>query len=163
MTPRDLANHKAAAKRLKETPAFKPLKRGKLPKPFHRLGGARLFATDLIEVSSTHVAVFIWRDGEILTDRAFFGYLFCRLPADALYPLFEFHWHPSHKGLHAKLPCRTESDYTNRQLPGAPELALTTYGKLDPRVEVDRLRLISAFCDACGITLGDADSLWTAR
>lgn len=105
-------------------------------------------------VSDTHVAVFIWRDGEILTDRAFFGHLLCKLHTGALYPLFEFHWHPSHKGLHAKLP------YTGRQLPGAPELALKTDGKLDPRSEGDRFRLIAAFCDACGIVLGDEDLLW---
>lgn len=163
MEPRDLANHKASPKRLQDAPSFKLLKRGKLPKPFHKTGGPRTFATDVIEVSTEHVVVFIWRDGEILTDRAFFGHLLCKLPTGALYPLFEFHWHSSHKGLHAKLPCRTQYDYTNRLLPGAPELALKTPAALDPRNEVDRLRLIATFCDASGIVLGEANSLWNEQ
>ena len=86
MEPRDLANQKASPKRLQDAPSFKLLKRGKLPKPFHKTGGPRTFATDVIEVSTEHVVVFIWRDGEILTDRAFFGHLLCKLPTGALYP-----------------------------------------------------------------------------
>jgi hypothetical protein len=160
VTPRELARHKSAIKRLIDIPTFKQMKRGKWPKPFHRMGNVRLFATEPIAVSETHVAVFIWRDGAVLSDTAFFAHLFCRLSNNALYPLFEFHWHPSHKGIHAKLPCQTESDYTNRQLPGAPELALNTDRQFDPRAEADRLRLIAEFCDACGIVLGDAYTLW---
>ena len=145
MTPRELKAHKSALKHLNDIPVFKPQKRGKLPKPFKGLGGVRIESTGMIDVSNDHVAFMYWRDGEILTDRSFFGYLFCRLANDNLSPVFEFHWHPSHKGLHCKTPCKTSSDYTNRTLPGAPELALKTKPVLDPKIPVDRLKLIIAF------------------
>lgn len=165
MTPKELKHHKEHTKVLSDIPEFKPLKRGKLPKPLHRMGGPRLSATKIIELSDTHVAVFLWRDGQILTDTAFFGHLFCRIPNGTLYPLLEFHWHPSHKGFHAKTPCETEIDYTNRMLPGAPELALATQEHLDPRVESDRVALINEFCRVCGITISSPHdnktiSLW---
>lgn len=88
MTPKELADHKAVPKRLAGLPQFKSIKRGKLPKPLHKLGGPRLQATDLIAVSDSHSVVFIWRDGELLTDSAFFAYLFCTLGDGSLYPLF---------------------------------------------------------------------------
>lgn len=160
MKRRDLAGHKIASKRLQDVPSFKQMKRGKLPKPFSKMGGARYFATDLISVSDTHSVLFVWGNGEILTDTKFYGYLVCGLPNGSLSPLLEFHWHPSHKGIHIKIPCETELDYTNRLLPGAPELALDRTCALDPRVHDDRLRLITMFCQAAGIKLGQADDLW---
>lgn len=160
MTPKELADHKAVPKRLAGLPQFKSIKRGKLPKPLHKLGGPRLQATDLIAVSGSHSVVFIWRDGELLTDSAFFAYLFCTLGDGSLYPLFEMHFHPSHKGLHAKLPCKTELDFTSRLLPGAPELALSGRDDLDPRSDGDRSSLIDRFCAACGIAMGKEGGLW---
>lgn len=154
MNPKELANHKTASKRLDSAVVFKALKRGKLPKPLHKLGGARIQSTDLLKVSDTHQVVFIWRDGELLTDSAFFGYLFCVLDTNELSPLLEMHFHPSHKGLHVKLPCKTQFDYTSRMLPGAPELALTTRHGIDPRQENDRFVLIDRFCKCCGIAMG---------
>ena len=71
MTPKELAIHKAAPKRLSESPSFKSVKRGKFPKPLHKMGGPRMQATDLVEVSETHRVVFMWRDGELRTDSAF--------------------------------------------------------------------------------------------
>lgn len=161
MSPKDLAKHKTAAKRLLGAPAFKKLKRGKLPKPLHKMGGARILSTDLLPVSDTHQAVFMWRDGETLQDSAFMAWMFCILENQSLYPLFELHFHPSHKGVHCKLPCNTENDYTNRQLPGAPELELLTVKGLDPRIEAHRQQLILQFCEACGITLATEEDLWT--
>ena len=164
MNPKDLLAHKKTEKRLESVPAFKPMKKGKLPKPFRAMGGKRLFATELLEVSDTHWAIFIWRDGPEITDSLFLGYLFCKLSNGDLSPLFEFHLHPSHKGIHGKTPCNTELNYTNRQLPGAPELNLKSQveRQLDPRNESDRLILIDNFCNACGITIGQKNDLWNS-
>ena len=160
MTPKELAIHKAAPKRLSELPSFKSVKRGKFPKPLHEMGGPRLQATDLVEVSETHRVVFIWRYGELRTDSAFLAYLFYELEDGGLYPLFEMHCHPSHKGVHAKLPCNTESNFTSRVLPGAPELALSGRDDIDPRIDADRQVLIASFCKACGIGIGAKGGLW---
>ena len=160
MTPKELANHKAVPKRLAGLPPFKTVKRGKFPKPLHKMGGPRIQATELINVSDAHCIVFIWRDGELRTDSAFLAYMFCVLSDGALYPLFEMHFHPSHKGLHGKLPCKTESDFTSRARPGAPELALSSRDGLDPRVQGDRNNLIERFCKACGIAMGNEGGLW---
>jgi hypothetical protein len=165
MNPTDLRAHKLAPKQLNEIPQFKPQKRGKLPRPFKGLGGARIQSTSMLDVSANHVAFMFWRDGQIKTDRSFYGYLFCRLATGHLSPIFEFHWHPSHKGIHCKTPCRTTSDYTDRALPGAPEMKLKTKPSLDPKSPQDLQELVIAFCRACGITLPDADAesmpLWS--
>lgn len=164
MTPRELKAHKMAHKHLKEVPVFTAQKRGRLPKPFKGLGGSRIESTGMLNVSSDHIAFMYWRDGTILTDRSFYAYLFCRLANGDISPLFEFHWHPSHKGFHCKTPCRTASNFANRTLPGAPELALKTKPTLDPKSPTDRLELVMAFCQSCGISLPDLDpdtlSLW---
>lgn len=158
MNPRDLRAHKKAPKRLESTPVFKSQARKKLPKPFHKLGGPRIESTGMIDVSADHVVFMYWRDGPILTDRSFYAYLFCRLANKSLSPLFEFHWHPSHKGFHCKTPCRTVNDYTNSVLSGAPELALKPTRQLDPKIYDDRMRLVIDFCKWCGISLPDNDA-----
>jgi hypothetical protein len=159
MQPRALRDQKTSPKRLESDPAFKLMKRGKLPKPFAKMGGSRLYTTELVDVSETHQVIFIWRDGELLTDRAFFAWLLKRTHNGSLYPLAELHWHPSHKGIHMKTPCHAEVDYTNRQLPGAVELDVRTVSMYDPREESDRRYLIAAFCKKVGITLGPKDLL----
>lgn len=161
MTPKELALHKAAYKQLQCVPVYKPLKRNKLPKPLHKMGSLRIQATDLLAVSDTHRVVMMWRDGETRQDSAFLAWMFCILESQDLYPLFEFHFHPSHKGVHCKLPCKTQSDYTSRQLPGAPELGLVTLEGLDPRIDIDRQKLTLQFCKACGITLVSEKDTWT--
>ena len=160
MKRRDLAGHKISPKRLQDVPSFKQMKRGRLPKPFNKMGGPRYFATELISVSGTHSVLFVWGEGEILTDTKFYGYLVCGLQNGTFSPLLEFHWHPSHKGIHIKMPCETDLDYTGRLLPGAPELALKSVRALDPRIHDDRVQLITMFCRAAGIELGQADNLW---
>jgi hypothetical protein len=77
------------------------------------------------------------------------------MPRGDIYPLFELHYHPSHKGLHCKLPCNTSSDYTNCLLPGAPELDLKLPRRFDPRAATDRAALIVFFCNAVGITISN--------
>lgn len=89
------------------------------------------------------------------------AWLFCVLENQSLYPLFELHFHPSHKGVHCKLPCNTENDYTDRQLPKVPELELMTAKELDPRIDAHRQQLIVQFCEACGIALASKEDLWT--
>jgi hypothetical protein len=167
MTPKELQGHKHSPKRLTKVPQFSKFTRNKLPKPFKHIGGPRFQSTGLVDVSDTHAVIFYWRNGEILTDTAFYGHLMCRLGNNSLNPLFEFHWHPSHKGFHCKIPCRTEFNYTDRLLPGAPEFSIKTK-RLDPRNENDRITLIYTFCRACGIALGEGsdspqsplDTLW---
>jgi hypothetical protein len=165
MTPRELAAHKSAYKKLTVMPSFRPMKKGRLPKPFHKIGSARLKASSLLRVSSDHQVFFCWRTGETIADASFYGYLLCDLPNDTLGVVFEFHWHPSHNGIHCKLPCRTPLDYTNRLLVGAPELALSGSTRLDPREDADRQELILLFCKACGFRLvanddPDQPELW---
>lgn len=164
MKPIELKEHKVAQKHLPSIPIFKSHKRKKLPEPFKRLGGKRIFSTELIDVSSDHVILMYWRDGEILTDRSFYAHLFCRLENGSLSPLFEFHWHPSHKGFHCKTPCNTTYDYTNRMLPGAKELSLKTDSRPDPKRAEDLSLLIMKFCHLCGISLPNSDeesrTLW---
>jgi hypothetical protein len=157
MTPHELRKHKLYKKQLKEVPVFKPHSKRKkqLPKPLSRIGGSKVFSSGLLEVSDTHSVFMLWREGDILTDRSFYAYLFCQLSDKTLSPLLEFHWHPSHKGQHCKTPCKTTQNFTGRLLPGAPELALATDHKLDPRKEKDRLKLIIKFCETCGIGLPD--------
>lgn len=160
----ELREHKRAPKRLDEWPAFKPAKRKKHPKPFDRIGGGRISCTGLIDVSDTHSVFFVAKDGEAFTDSAFYGYLMCRLSSGDLSPIFEFHWHPSHKGAHIKVPCRTFSDYTNRFLPGAPELNISMGGPHDPRTDRGRKALMAEFCQNCGVDYGPPEpsqsTLW---
>ena len=160
MTPAELAQHKAAPKRLARTLAFKPMKRGKWPKPFHKMNSPRVRATEVTAVSDTHRVMFLWRDGELKTDSVFLAWLFCELDEEVLFPLFEMHFHPSHKGLHAKLPCKTDTNYEGRQLVQAPELTLSSIDGLEPLSEADRQQLINRFCQACGITMGEGGGLW---
>lgn len=160
MKPQELYLQKLHHKRLPGSPIFKPLKKGKLPKPFAKMGGLRISATDLIDVSPTHRVLFLWKDGQILTDRSFFAWLFEKVGDNSLYPLVEMHWHPSHKGLHVKTPCNSELDYTDRQLPGAIELGVRSGSLYDPQRDADRIQLIEKFCSIAGIQLGPEDSLW---
>lgn len=160
MEPRELKAHKDALKILNAYPAFKPLnkKNNNLPKPLDGLGRRKnAHATGLLTLSDTHSAFFLYRDGEILTDRAFYGFLFCHLANGSLSPLHEFHWHPSHKGLHCKMPCKTQTNYSGRQLSQAPEFNLSMDRPYDPAVLSDRTHLIRLFCRACGVTMTPQD------
>lgn len=167
MTPNDLKKHKLALKQLVTKPSFNPLKRGKkaLPSPLSKLGGARVHSTELLNLSSDYSAFMYWIDGPIKSDRKFFGHLFTRLASGKLSPIFEFHWHPSHKGFHCKMPCKTDLNYTSRFLVGAPELQLTTDASLDPKNPSDLLELVFIFCSVCGIILPNNDpnslSIWS--
>lgn len=157
MDEKILKKHKKHPKCLAVKPAFKSLKRGRLPKPLHKMGGGRLWATDMLPLADAYQACFIWRDGGILSDTAFFGWLFETRPL-GLYPLAVLHYHPSHKPVHLLTPCRDERDFTNRQLPGVVEFFISK-SSLDPRNETDRLRLFEMFCSRCGIKFGDGELL----
>lgn len=157
MDQKILRTHKSRPKRLTDVPAFKPAKRGRLPKPLHQIGGARIFATDLLSVAEIYRACFVWRDGSLLADTAFYGWLF-EVRTNGMYPLAALHYHPSHKPVHLLTPCRQDRDFTNRQLPGAIEFSIS-HRRLDPRIESDRMRLVEIFCERCGISLGHAGGL----
>lgn len=156
MSPLELKTHKDFPKKLSSLPVFAPLakKNRGLPKPLDSLGRRKeVHSSGVIRVSESHVAFFLYRDGEILTDRAFYAYLFCELKNSTLYTLYEFHWHPSHKGIHCKLPCKTEKNYAGRLLVQAPELQLRPASTLDPSNESDRIELVKMFCEKCGVDL----------
>lgn len=160
MTPNELIGHKSAPKRLEVLPVFFKAKSVKLPKPFDKMRSPRLYTSGGLSVSETHQVFLFWRDGELRTDSAFFAWLMCRFPDGQLSPLLEFHYHPSHKGAHIKTPCKTELNYTNRQLPQAPELNVKLASDIDPRADGGRSVLIARFCQACGIALGQENDLW---
>lgn len=155
LEPKELAAHRQVRKTLSGALQFKPMNKTRWPKPFNRMARPRVHATDLTPVSDDHCVLFIWRDGDELEDRSFYGHLLHALPPGDLYPLLEFHYHPSHKGLHCKVPCRTTFDYRNRLLPGAPELNLKSYRRFDPRVVEDRAALIVLFCEIAGISISN--------
>ena len=108
-------------------------------------------------MSDSYKVLFLWRNGEILTDTAFYAYLLFNVANDALLPISELHWHPSHKSIHCKLPCKTDRDYTNRLLVQAPEFNLSGPPLLDPRIVKDRFELITTFCRVCGIDIGSQE------
>lgn len=151
MHPKELAAHKCAPKLLAAAPRFRKLARNALPKPFNRIGRQGSQSTDLLAVSDDHRVLFMWHDGPERTDRSFYAYLLSVSRNGDLYPLFEFHYHPAHKGLHCKVPCQTGANYRNRLLPGAPELNLKPAREFDPASEHDRAALIKVFCNAVGI------------
>lgn len=149
----------AAAKRQEKclrAVRFKPLRRRHLPRPFDKLGGPRLAHYGLLDVAETLTVLFLARDGDSLERRAFYAYLLERTSAGLL-PLTILHYHPSHKGLHLIVNCGEGADYTNRQLPGAPELALRTPADLDPGTPAGRIRLVNLFCERCGIRIAPDD------
>ena len=155
LEPKELAAHKQVRKTLNDALQFKSMSKNRWPRPFNRMARPRVQATDLIRVSDGHCALFMWRDGDELEDRAFYGHLLCTLPGGDLYPLLEFHYHPGHKGLHCKMPCQTAFDYRNRLLPGAPELNLKTSRRFGPGVAEDRAALIVLFCQTAGISISN--------
>lgn len=158
MLPRELRSHKNASKVLRAVPVFRKLKRGALPPPLHRMGGSRYESTGLLQLSDSHLVHFLARNGETLIDRQFFAHLFVKLADGSLSTLFEFHWHPSHKGFHCKTPCRNTVTFNNRLLRQSKELNLKTQAHLDPWSANDRLKLVNMVCHICGINLNTDSS-----
>lgn len=153
MHAKELRRQRLEPKRLATIPQFKQItKNGSYPAPFNRLRNKRVYATGFVDVSSDHQIFMLWRDGDLLFDRVFYAHLYRKVSGGGRYPLFEFHWHPSHKGFHCKVPCRTSQDYTNRHLPQAPELNLKTT-RLDPKIGTELHKLVAVFCKRCGIEL----------
>lgn len=155
MNRAELKALKCRPKRLRAV-SFKPLRRRQLPKPLQQLGGPRLSHSGLLEVADDLCVLFLVRSGETRVRRAFFGYLFQQTQRGLL-PLLILHYHPSHKDVHVLVNCKTTRDYTERQLPGAPELALHAPTALDPENQQDRNQLISLFCERCGIRIAPDD------
>jgi hypothetical protein len=120
------------------------------------MGGPRVESTGLLKISDSHFIHFLSRSGNTFTDRAFFAHLFVQLGDGSLSTLFEFHWHPSHKGFHCKTACNAPQSYTDRLLVQALELNMKTDHELDPARSDDRVKLMNIVCRACGIDL-DSD------
>jgi len=156
MNRKDLSVKKIAAKRL-DYVAFQAAKKGKLPKPLDKLGGARLHATSLMSLGGCLSAVFVWKTAPIVEQRQLYGWLFQEVEQGML-PLARMDYHPSHKNLHVVLNCERELDLTNRGLPGCKEFALREV-TLDPDNEQDRFRFITIFCERLNIKLGEDTGL----
>lgn len=150
----ELRDHKKAPKSLAGKITWSPLKKGVLPNQYKTLGRRpRVSCSGIREVSSRHGVLFLWKDGDILTDSAFYGYFIEILPADKMRTILEFHWHPDHKGYHCVVPCNSDSDFTDRMLRNCHELNLKQSTILDPRDDKDRHVLINQFCEIVGIQL----------
>lgn len=158
MRKQELGSLKNQAKRLTAV-QFRTFKRGGLPRQLDKIGGKRYLAAGPGQIAGNLMVIFLVRDGETLERRAFYAYLFQNGPSGGLLPLAILHYHPSHKGIHIVLNCETDRDYLDRQLPGAPELALNTPPGLNPANDTDRLRLVNIFCHRCGIALGEGELL----
>jgi len=156
MNRKDLSIKKRATKRL-ENVTFQPAKKGKLPKPLDKLGGARLYATSLLSLGDDARAVFVWKTAAIVEQRQLYGWLF-HSSENGLLPLARMDYHPSHKNLHMVLNCERELDLTNRGLPGCKEFALREV-TLDPDNEQDRFHFITIFCERLNIKLGEDTGL----
>lgn len=158
MNRSDLLNHRREPKKLYGRPEFIPVKKAKLPGALGRIRSKRVEATKMTAVSAEHSIAFWWKNGDILSDTAFYALFVKNLPGNRFFPLFEFHWHPSHKGFHCKTPCGSPLDYTDRMLPGAVEVDLKTDPMCDPRKPSDRDKLVCLVCRACGIMVDDPDN-----
>lgn len=159
MLPRELKQHKLINKQLNCSDIeFLPLKKGSLPGQFKRLGRPNAYSSGFVPVSDGYKVLFVWRDGELMTDSSFYGYLVHHPSPRDRQILLELHWHPSHKGIHCVTPCNTELNLNNRMLVAQPDINLNGNLRWDPRVDKDRKELIQLFCDVCGITAINATS-----
>ena len=156
MNRKDLSIRKRVSKRL-ENVAFQPAKKGKLPKPLDKLGGARLYATPLLNLGGDTCGVFVWKTAPIVEQRQLYGWLF-QSTENGLLPLARMDYHPSHKNLHMVLNCERGLDLTNRSLPGCKEFALHEV-TLDPDNEQDRFHFVTIFCERLNIKLGEDTGL----
>lgn len=157
MEPQRLRAAQRAPKVIRQV-TFRPLKRGKLPRPFDKTGGPRLSYAGPLALGAGYSALFLVRSGATRERRAFYGYLLQDQPGADWVPLAALHYHPSHKGLHLVVNCGDLPDFTGRLLPGAPELALRTARAYDPDDAQGRLQLIQVFCDRLNIRLAPDDA-----
>ncbi len=67
--------------------------------------------------------------------------------------LAEWHYHSSHKGIHCKVPCGTDRDYTSRMLAQAPELSVYSQTMPDVRTLAGIDQLVSIVCERLSIRM----------
>ena len=157
MKRQELLKLKRAPKVLREI-KFRSVQKGAYPRPFDKLSGSKLRVSGLIDVGDDRLKVmFLWKDGDILERRSFYGYLMTDIDG-VLVPLAIMHYHPSHKGLHMLTNCEVDRDFSGRLLPGARELAMSTPTGIDPSIDSDRNRLVNIFCERCGIRISPDDN-----
>jgi hypothetical protein len=125
-----------------------------MPK-FLRLKGKRLHHTDVMDAGGPYRVLFVWRDGAILEKRSFAAWLFLAQGAD-LVPVSRLDYHPSHRGLHVHVNCEDGRDLVNRGLPGTKILNLKKTQNWNPKLEIDRINLVSRALNCFGISLTGA-------
>lgn len=155
MNPRQLREFKELNKELKEFPKFFAGTHGKdYPKPMKQLRKYDM-VSDILEVANNHIVVFAYRRKPLSIDCKFYAYWGLKNSDGKLIPIMIMHYHPDHKGIHVKLPCKTDPniDFTSRELPGAPELNI--YGKESPDIRTDEgvKQLVNLFCSASGTSI----------
>ena len=157
MNPRQLAEFKNMKKTMEPNPSFHQGTHSKsYPKPLNRFKSSSM-VSDLIYVADKQVVLFAYKQSELLIDCKFYAY-WGTLIDGKFTPIMIVHYHPSHKGMHAKVPCKTDRDYTSRELPGAPELQIHKDKLPDMRTERGINELITLFCKSAGIMIQNASN-----
>lgn len=158
MDRRELLKHKKTPKILPGR-AIVFSRRHKLPKPLDRVvRSTRTSTTKLINVSDRHSVCFLFRDADIWTRSAFFGWLLHQ-QGKTYTAIAAFHYHPSHKSPHILMPCGEDDDLDHGTLHTCDELLLRdAETPPDPRTEEGRLTLIQLFCQSTGIQIKKDDS-----
>lgn len=122
------------------------------PKPLNRFRGT-CYVSELLSVAEHQVVLFVYKRAAIAEDCKFYAYWGFRLTTGEYEPLLEWHYHPSHKGIHCKVPCETTLVYTSRQLVNAPELSVCFGKQPDIRTEWGVQEMIGLFCKKLNIRL----------
>ena len=155
MEPQELSRLKKSQKIIRSAPIFQKGKCSKhYPKPLNAFSNTFL-VSELIPVANDQFVVFAYRRNNEIEDCKFYGYWGTMHSENLFSPIMELHYHPSHKGIHIRVPCRTNKDYTGRSLVQAPELNIVPNQAPDIRTDQGIRQLICIFCKTAGIELLD--------
>ena len=122
------------------------------PKPLNLFRGT-CCVSKLLPVAEHQVVLFAYKRAAIEEDCKFYAYWGFLLTTGEYEPLMEWHYHPSHKGIHCKVPCETTLSYTSRQLVNAPELSVCLGKRPDIRTDWGVQEMIGLFCGKLNIRL----------
>lgn len=131
-------------------------RKGKISKSYPRPLNAfknSYWVSDVLDVATNQVVCFAYKQSSSLVDSKFYAYWGLRNSKNELIPLMNFHYHPSHKGIHARFACKTTELFTSRYLVVAPELNLHKKHQPDIRTQEGINELICLFCKSAGIEL----------
>ena len=107
--------------------------------------------SELLSVAPNQVVLFAYKRAALLEDCKFWAYWGFLLATGEFQPMAEWHYHPSHKGIHCKVPCGTDKDYTSRMLAQAPELSVCPQKMPDVRTSAGIDQLIGIVCEKLSI------------